>query len=104
MPDNRGKRPAFLVCKECGHPTVVPNNAQTTPLKDVSRKMQGPQPDTIKKALNRLKEEMGFGIPDNMGERDEEKEAEYQELQSEGQETAKLCEGYVEGYISAATA
>ena len=104
MSENRDKRPAFLVCEECGHSITVSDNAQNGPLKDVSDKRLSPHPDTIKRALNRLKEEMGYGIPDNMGEKDEEEENKSQELQSQRQETAELCAGYAEGYIHTATA
>ena len=31
------------------------------PKTGVSRSIQGPRPDTIKNALNRLKKEMGYG-------------------------------------------
>ena len=103
MPENRSKRPTFLICEECGHSNTMPDNAQNDPLKDVSDKRLGPHPGTIKRVLNRLKEEMGYGIPDNMGEKDEEEENKSQELQSQGQETAELCAVHAEGYIHAGT-
>ena len=54
------------ICLSCAQKkvTMVSKEAQITPLKAVSRKIEGPAPDIIKSTLKSLREECGFGIPD----------------------------------------
>ena len=44
--------------------TMVVEKGCKAPLTAVSRDLGTPHPDTIKNALNRLKDECGYGIPD----------------------------------------
>ena len=62
MPTKQQERGAILTCPKCGHGITVMDEKVTMavqegcngPLKDVSRKIRGPRPDTIKRALKRL--------------------------------------------------
>ena len=62
MPTKQKERGTVLTCPECGHGItvmdkkviMVSNKANNGTLKDVSRKIRGPHPDTIKRALKRL--------------------------------------------------
>ena len=63
MPTKQKERGTILTCPECGHGITVMDEKVTmgvqkgcnAPLKDVSRKIRGPHPDTIRMALKRLK-------------------------------------------------
>jgi len=54
------------ICITCTNEkvTMVVEKGCNVPLTAVSRDLGTPHPDTIKNALNRLKDECGYGIPD----------------------------------------
>ena len=54
------------ICVTCTNEkvTMVVETERNVPLTAVSRDLGTPHPDMIKNALNRLKTEFGYGIPD----------------------------------------
>ena len=74
--DGQHRRSILIRCKHCDKITTMDWEKTTadefnstmgvqkgcnSPLTAVSRKIQGPHPDTIKRALKQLKEEFGYG-------------------------------------------
>ena len=54
------------ICISCAKDkvTMVAEKSRNVPLKDVSQDLGSPTQETIKKVLNRLKNDCGFGVPD----------------------------------------